>query len=120
MSLQKTQTHFGLRNPIMTNTEQNNRLNHILLQKNLVYLMHRPTDAKKIIKRIEKTTLAKNLTQDEITWLKNIDVRRWSIDHERPYRTIEGALFHCPVTALAFSSLFYKIRQKMNMPKYQF
>ena len=112
MSLQKTQTHFELRNPIMTNTEQSSRLNHILLQKNLVYLLHRPVYAKKTIKKIEKTILAQNLTRDEIAWLKSIDVRRWSIDHERPYRTIEGALFHCPVTALVFSSLFHKLKQK--------
>ena len=78
----------------------------------MVYLLHRPMEAKKIAKTIEKSILAQSLSQNEISWIKNIDSRRWSIDSERPYRTIEGALFHCPVSALAFSSLFHKIKHK--------
>ena len=96
----------------MNNTEQVNSFKHKSIQRIMVYLLHRPKEAKKIIKNIEKSILAQNLGQSEIFWLKDIDPRRWSIDHERPYRTIEGALFHCPVSALAFSSLFHKIKHR--------
>ncbi len=96
---------------LSTSTEHKDSFNHQLIQKILMYLIHRPIQAKKLIKDIKNSVLGQNLSTKELSWLQNIDERRWSIDHERPYRTIEGALFHCPVSALAFSSLFYKMKQ---------
>lgn len=92
-------------------TEQDYSTSHIDLQKIISYLLHQPLKNKKINSRLGLKVLGRLLNEYELHWLNQIDPRRWEIDHERGYRTIEGALFHCPVSALCFSSYFYKFMQ---------
>jgi len=71
----------------------------------IVRLLHDPTLLAQLYELPEETRLRLKLTPEEFNWFIGIDRRRWEVDSELPHRSLEGALSHCPVTALLVSSL---------------
>ena len=95
---------------VTSTTEQNDSLRHAYLQKLITYLLFRPSLIVNLSKNDNFEFLGITLNPDEKKWILEIDPRRWSIDQERRHRSIEGALFHCPVTGIALSSFLHSIR----------
>ena len=95
---------------VTLSTEQNNSLRHTYLQKIITYLLFRPSLMTNMSKDNDFEILGIILNADEKKWMMEIDPRRWSIDQEISHRSIEGALFHCPVTGIALSSFFNSIK----------
>ena len=87
-----------------------NSFRHIYLQKVVTFLLFNPKLVHQVLKNRHMKILGEILTEEEQKWILDIDPRRWSIDLERPHRSLEGALFHCPVTGLALSSFLYEVR----------
>lgn len=77
---------------------------HHVLQRLIVRLLHDPTQLRRLYAEPEWARERFKISEEEYRWLTQIDARRWEIDPERPHRSLEGALAHCPVTALIFSS----------------
>jgi hypothetical protein len=95
---------------VTSSTEQNNSLRHTYLQKLITYLLFRPSLIINLSKDDHFECLGITLNANEKKWILEIDSRRWSIDQERRHRSIEGALFHCPVTGIALSSFLNSIK----------
>ena len=80
---------------------------HHKLQNVIIRLLHDPSLIARLYQDSEEMGEELGLTAEELSWFIEIDRRRWEVDPELPHRSLEGALSHCPVTALVVSSLCY-------------
>lgn len=84
---------------------------HHHLQNIVIRLLHDQTLLSELYQNPIKTRDHLGISDEELSWLVQIDQRRWQVDTARPHRSLEGALAHCSVTALVFSSWCALARQ---------
>ena len=70
------------------------------IQRFVTYILHNQESSKEIEKCDGLELFGIAISKEELSWLKDVDHRRWLLDPEIPHRTLQGALTRCPITLI--------------------